>query len=54
MKVMVSVLYVTQSPMNKQQWLLQLACGHDVWVTSKGKPKRKDIDCTKCGDRYGK
>lgn len=30
---------VTQSPTNSQRWLVTLACGHEVWMTSVRKPK---------------
>ncbi len=42
------VIKVTQSPMNPLRWLLDLECGHDVWVTSKKRPTRKTVSCDKC------
>lgn len=30
-------------------------CGHEVWVTSKARPKRKETNCTQCTEkRIGK
>ena len=40
------VVRTDQSPVNPKQWCLTLACGHDVWVTSKARPKRKTEECT--------
>lgn len=42
------VVRVTQSPMNAKQWSLDLACGHDKWVTAARKPKRPWEDCEEC------
>ena len=42
------VIHVKQSPLNKLQWCLGLRCGHDAWVTSKSRPKRKTARCSKC------
>jgi len=39
---------VTQSPMNPVRWLLDLDCGHSVWVTAKRRPTRQQIDCGDC------
>ncbi len=36
-----------QSPLNDQQWLCKLDCGHEQWVTSKRYPKQK-IECELC------
>lgn len=42
------VLVVRQSPMNAKQWLCQLDCGHDQYVTSKSRPTRQTLRCDKC------
>jgi hypothetical protein len=39
------VTAVHQSPMNPKQWLLQLECGHELWVTSTRRPKAKTAKC---------
>ena len=39
---------IKQSPLNPQQWCLDLACGHDVWVTAKQRPRAKKAKCPKC------
>jgi hypothetical protein len=39
---------VDQSPMNAGRWLLTLACGHELWVTSRARPKRQEADCAQC------
>ncbi len=41
------VVEVHRSPLYPQRWCMGLACGHDVWVTSKTRPKRKTEECTK-------
>lgn len=33
------VIRASQSPLNKLQWLCELDCGHQQWVTSKRKPR---------------
>jgi hypothetical protein len=43
-----AVSNVKQSPLNPLQWNLTLSCGHDLWVTSKGKPRRRKARCPKC------
>lgn len=40
---------VTQSPVNPTRWVLDLLCGHEVWVTSKSRPTRETVRCPKCG-----
>lgn len=42
------VLRVKVSPLNPLQWNLSLNCGHDVWVTRKGRPSMKEIACERC------
>ena len=39
---------VTQLPMTTKLWCLELDCGHDRWVISKSKPKRKIAKCGVC------
>jgi hypothetical protein len=43
-----TVRRVDQSPMNAQRWCLTLNCGHEVWVTSKSRPKRVKAPCDRC------
>lgn len=45
---MQNVTRVTQSPMNALRWVLDLACGHEVYATSKRRPTRKKAACEKC------
>jgi hypothetical protein len=33
--------------MNPNRWLLELSCGHEVWVTATGRPKR-NVQCQEC------
>jgi hypothetical protein len=47
----VEVRRVVQSPMNPRQWCLELACGHDVWVTAGRKPKAKTNHCPICAKK---
>ena len=42
---MSNVVRVDRSPLNKKQWLLELDCGHEVWITSSRKPTRKSTYC---------
>lgn len=42
------VLRVDQSPMSRLQWCCLLACGHELWVTSKRKPASKTMKCSIC------
>lgn len=41
------VLSVHQSPLNVDRWCLVLACGHDIWVTAKHRPRCKTAKCMK-------
>jgi hypothetical protein len=45
---MKQVTRVTQSPLNKLRWCLDLECGHDEWVTSKRRPTTKKYKCSRC------
>lgn len=47
-KPMRVVVRVTRSPLNGRRWALDLGCGHEVWVTSRGKPARKFAPCVAC------
>ena len=38
----------TRSPMNALRWVLDLACGHEVFVTSKSRPRRAKAKCERC------
>ena len=46
---MKTVVRIDQSAMNALRWVMQLSCGHDVYVTAKRKPKKKTATCDKCG-----
>jgi len=43
-----NVTRVDQSPMNRLRWLLTLACGHEVWITSRSRPRRAKSACPTC------
>jgi hypothetical protein len=43
---MVKVLRADRSPLNKHQWLCELECGHEQWVTSARKPSK--TRCYEC------
>ena len=42
------VVGIRQSPLNDHRWMLSLACGHELWVTAKRRPKRQTIRCSVC------
>lgn len=47
------VLSATRSPLNPHRWLLELDCGHEVWVTAGNAGKsfrRKKFPCRTCID----
>jgi hypothetical protein len=46
--VKVKVARVDQSPVNEKRWCLELACGHEAWVTSARRPTTKVYDCGFC------
>lgn len=35
----VRIVQATQSPLNAKRWLVELACGHECWVTRVRKPR---------------
>ncbi len=43
-----TVTRIAQSPMSASRWCLDLACGHEVWVTATRKPQRKQATCERC------
>jgi hypothetical protein len=45
------VVRVTQSPMNKKRWCLEMSCGHEVWVTRTRKPTIKTLVCNDCAKK---
>jgi hypothetical protein len=47
-RISVPVVSAKQSPLNPTRWCCTLQCGHDMWVTSKRKPKAKLLDCQRC------
>lgn len=42
------VIRATRSPLNSQQWSLDLDCGHEVWFSGKRPPRT-----TACQARVG-
>jgi hypothetical protein len=50
--VRVSILRVTQSPMNALRWVLDLSGGHEAWITQKMRPRLgKSVHCAVCGSQ---
>lgn len=49
-----AVVAATQSPLNRLRWMIDLACGHYVWVTRKGKPQAKMVECPVCSEELRK
>jgi len=47
-RVSVPVVSAKQSPLRPTRWCCTLQCGHDVWVTSKRKPRVKLLACERC------
>lgn len=43
-----TVVGVVRSPLNAQQWQLELSCGHTLWLTQLFKPQRKTAVCPVC------
>lgn len=43
-----TVLRATQAPANASRWCLDLACGHEVWVTATRRPRQKQAACERC------
>ena len=39
---------VDRSPLNERRWCLTLACGHETWITSRCRPRMKDVICVEC------
>lgn len=35
----------------ERRWLLTVACGHEVWMTSDRRPRVKTIICSKCSTK---
>lgn len=44
---MSEIIRATQSPLNLQRWCVDLSCGHEMWITSKCRPKR-NVSCDEC------
>lgn len=44
--VLQPVRAAARSPLNPRQWLCELPCGHEQWVTSVRSPKR--VQCSSC------
>jgi hypothetical protein len=49
--VMRAVLRAVQSPMNAERWCLDLACGHEIWVSAKRQPRAKRVCCPVCSTK---
>src|SRR5437762_12283965 len=50
-----TVRRVDQSPLNKERWCLTLGCGHEIWKTSKSKPKQGQlVKCPQCVEKRRK
>lgn len=43
-----AVLRITRSPLNKAKWCLDLACGHEQWITSNETPRKTTMHCRTC------
>jgi hypothetical protein len=48
------VIRTVQWPTNAERWVLELACGHEVGVTSKTRPTRKNVHCDVCAEEAAK
>ena len=44
---------IDQSPMNSQIWICELACGHEVTLTSKSRPRLNSIMVAKADSPDG-
>jgi len=42
------VLRVTRSPLNPKRWVLDLECGHELWVTRIRRPCATRVHCEEC------
>lgn len=49
------VVRIDRSPMNAQRWCLELACGHEKWVTARRRPAipAKPLRCERCSASRG-
>lgn len=46
------ITHVARSPVNPQRWLLELACGHQRWITQRRRPSlRRALLCPICEAR---
>lgn len=43
-----TVLEVRRASTNRHQWTLLLGCGHQVTITTRGRPTKKGVRCHKC------
>lgn len=43
-----AVLSIKQSSRNSHQWVLALACGHSVTITTNTRPTKRPVRCLKC------
>jgi hypothetical protein len=39
---------ITQAPLNKSRWYIQLECGHEVLITRRSLPTAKEYICKWC------
>ena len=44
----IEVVRITQSPLNRVRWCLDLACGHETWITATRRPKQRVAACLTC------
>ena len=47
----VKVTRITQSPISAVRWCLDLSCGHEMWITHKGRPKMRVVVCSEHVDK---
>jgi hypothetical protein len=48
---LVRINRIDQSPTNVLRWCLELACGHEAWVTARRRPQRSTCRCPQCDQR---
>lgn len=44
------VVRITRSPLNGERWAIDLACGHEVWLTRNVRPRNVAYVCGRCSD----
>jgi hypothetical protein len=43
-----AVLKIKQCAGNSHRWVLSLACGHEVTITTNARPTKRPVRCLKC------